>query len=664
MKTLSAPLTGQITAAQAGYCELYDIYLPSAIVTPWGTVSILRLCDFPAAQIDGTKGISFYTPKIAPEATGTQGNAQFYNYWPIKRETVQGESKFANDKLNIIASNVTTEWAQMIAGISWYDVSIVIRKISTTIAAPTADDCAIIWGGEVDGVKITEQTIQLECSSDMATMTAVQPAQNMHDNCRFTYGDDFCTQIILRPENFKAKTAGSGSTTTQVNSADLTEDIGSAGSYGTDLVDALPSTSITGSTELNQNTKLGVIAVNTSTDQLTTEGAPGSGDIFLITTLGTLPAPLAVNTLYTVYQPVVVQTGRNGVVISTAFKVKDSSGNVINLTSAGTLNHTNCLFLLSLTINTALDFITIQTGIGAKALISNGEPVSFFANTLPAPLVAGTIYYAINVGTNGFQICAAPPTFGAGGQPINFSTAGSNVQLYLFRGPASTVRTSNLFGWKMGNHTDWGTNDSGYWRIPDSQAGITNPALTPSIQFDFGSAVTPSLWRVSSMPNARMEELIKMISFFSSPDGSTWKFERHFELPPIGGTLFDARIPAATNARYWQICVRTRWAQALYYSLFYNVQAYATSLHYWASGRIIFAANTTTVALRGKSARVRESYNGQIIVDALPTAPVNGDTFTIQRGCPRTFNGCAERLNTENFGGFTTLPYQTVVRNV
>src|SRR4051812_22706251 len=107
MRDLSAPVQAEITARQSGWCEVYDIYLKSAIVTPWGTVSVLRLTDLPA-------GLTFFTPQISPEPTGTQGNAAAYNYWPVKRQTVKSDSNFPSDKLQITASNVTTEWAAMI----------------------------------------------------------------------------------------------------------------------------------------------------------------------------------------------------------------------------------------------------------------------------------------------------------------------------------------------------------------------------------------------------------------------------------------------------------------------------------------------------------------------------------------------------------------------
>jgi len=93
-----------------------------------------------------------------------------------------------------------------------------------------------------------------------------------------------------------------------------------------------------------------------------------------------------------------------------------------------------------------------------------------------------------------------------------------------------------------------------------------------------------------------------------------------------------------------------------------KVRAYTLNRNWWAGGRVRFDDNTATAALRGVSRRVLGSFSGAVDVAALPAAPANGDTFVIERGCPRTFNACCERLNLENFGGFTTMPEQTVQR--
>src|SRR5881409_3708961 len=110
MKTLSDPIIAEKDAAEAGWCEIYDVYLKAAIATPWGTTSILRLTDL------GTV-LAFFKPAMTPEADPSA--AATYQPWPIRREIVKGNAKFTNDKLRITASNVTTEWAAMIAAVNW-----------------------------------------------------------------------------------------------------------------------------------------------------------------------------------------------------------------------------------------------------------------------------------------------------------------------------------------------------------------------------------------------------------------------------------------------------------------------------------------------------------------------------------------------------------------
>jgi hypothetical protein len=96
--------------------------------------------------------------------------------------------------------------------------------------------------------------------------------------------------------------------------------------------------------------------------------------------------------------------------------------------------------------------------------------------------------------------------------------------------------------------------------------------------------------------------------------------------------------------------------------MLHKVRAFANARNWWSSGTLTFKADTATAALRGVSRRVLSSWDGEVRVAALPVAAANGDTFTIARGCPRTWNGCCERRNWENFGGFLDLANQSVIR--
>lgn len=470
MKTLSGPVSTEAAAAQSGWCELVDLYLKATIATPAGSTNILRLCTLPG-------GFSFFTPKIAPEPAF--GTAADYLFWPMRRATVKMDANYTTDKLTITASNVSTEWAQMLEAVDWYDVPVIVRKAPITLGTVTADDCAVIFSGFVDSAKITDEQVQLTCSNDFSSFNTKKPSALMHHNCRFQWGDDMCTALRFAAANCKVKTVAAGSTTKIVNSADLTEDGGLRASLGIDQVDGLASGAFTAS-------------------------------------------------------------------------------------SAST----------------------------------------------------------------GFE--------------------------------AEKVRASVAGSWRFDEV--WGVIFQNAYRIPDAQAGLKNPLLQPYIQIDFGSNKSLKHWRIKNNATT-IEQIARLILFFSSTDASNWKFEQYHECQPILGGTDVINIHGAASARYWRICIRSRWMESNNYrSDFENIEAYITSRNYWANGTITFAADTLTTALRGISRRVLESYNGEISVMALPVAPAAGDTFTIERGCPRSFNGCAERQNTENYGGFDSLPNETVVR--
>jgi phage-related protein len=480
MKTLTTPVTDAAAASQAGWCELYDIFLPINLVVPWSDepTNVLRLTDRPS-------GLSFFAPLFEPEQSFVQGTGQFYAFWPLKREAIRADAKTASDRLVVAASNVTGEFLTLLDAVEWRGCPIVIRKVPFTAATLTADDSLVLYSGNIDTARVTNEQIALRCSNDLGNLSVLLPRHNMHATCRFKFGDDFCTALKFSAENWSRKTVGVGSTTTLVKSAGFTEDGGANGSYGTDQVAALLDAKIT-----------------TSSQQVGFEG----------------------------------------------YRVK--------------------------------------AGAGA-------------------------------------------------------------TDLWRFSNTASPL--------------DWGVNTQGYWQIPDAQAGLQEAALKPYIQFDFSVNVALKLWRVRSGTGLERELLPRLILFFSSTDASTWKFETYFEMPPMGAVYYDVPIPKATSGRYWRICVRTRWAETIRYSLFEKVQAYFNARNWWADGLITFTGNVTA-ALTGVVVPVLESYSGEVVVGELPAAPAAGDTFLIQRGCSRTFNGCAGRLNTENFGGFDSMPVETIIR--
>lgn len=78
--------------------------------------------------------------------------------------------------------------------------------------------------------------------------------------------------------------------------------------------------------------------------------------------------------------------------------------------------------------------------------------------------------------------------------------------------------------------------------------------------------------------------------------------------------------------------------------------ARAEAADYWKDGYVTM----TSGDLAGESERVLSSATGTVTLEhSLSAAPDAGDTYTITRGCDRTYETCDDRYsNTANFGGF------------
>ena len=141
MKTFSSGITTEAAAEQSAWVELYDIYLKDSISTPWGTTNVLRLCNRLG------KTFNFFAPQVSPEPVATQGSAATYQPWPLKRQPVRSTAQVSDTKMEITGSNVTAEFAGLLAGINWYDTPVMIRKVSPNVTSATAADCAILFSG-------------------------------------------------------------------------------------------------------------------------------------------------------------------------------------------------------------------------------------------------------------------------------------------------------------------------------------------------------------------------------------------------------------------------------------------------------------------------------------------------------------------------------------
>lgn len=814
MRTLSTAIQTMAEAGQQAWAEVYDLYLKAAIVTPFGTTDTLRLCTLAGAKVDPVNypdliGVAFFTPSSEPEPVATQGDAANYTYWPLKRKMVKSSSKFANDKLAFGASNVTGEWAQMLADVDWEGVPVVIRKIAQ-LDAPTADDAVILFSGLIDSARVDLSRIQFTCSSDFATLQHQLPVENMHANCRARFGDDLCTAIALSPANSQPKTLASGNTTTRLlatyagyTAQTVTPDSGTskfgltahtlsngqrvrfsstafvpdgitAGRWyyvvnaGTDdfqvsltyggavvtLIDGGSGTvSVTSEKGFTEDTGQAPwlnepVTADDTTDKITLN-AHGLANGDRIKFGGTtMPGGLTAGVWYHV-----VSSATND------FQVASSrGGSAIDLTSAGT----------SVTLTSTAPYGTDEVDALSDGAITTSSEQSGYegyqvkrskaaanhwrfsdnpSNPTPSVDLYGP-YVDIDFGSaqNVFQWRLFPPTDQTASQlrnyrifsssdattwslwaqyteQINLRNGNTGIvsgnprsarywrivvarndtgpllhavmgKAYAYAVGASTtdlvnplssgaftasneltgyeahqIRSGQAGQWQLDapdedefGQYDWGNNYYGYWQIRDAQAGLKNAALKPYIQFDFGSAKALKLWRFKALDDVERQDIPKVILIFSSPDASSWTFESYFQMPPQAGATFDCLIPNATSARYWRVCVRSTWADLLNYKMFNKIEAYTLSRNYWASGRVTFADDTTTAALRGITRPVLRSFNGVLEVVELPVAPASGDRLLLQRGCNRSFNGCAIHQNTEHFAGFDTLPAETVVR--
>ena len=716
--------------------ELFDFYLKSSITTPAGSSDKIRITANPG-------GLSFFKPKVSPETD--QGAAATYSFWPIKRELIRSSAKFANDKLVITASNVTTEYAQMLADLDWEGTPVIIRKVPVSSSSTlTADDCALIFSGTIDSVIVSNAVVQFTVSNDLAQFQTLLPRENMHEVCRFSWADDQCTAIRFKQENYKAKTTGSGCSTTRVVSSDFTED--TQGAPYTDAavtVNASTDTISLASHQLHDNSLVkfsasvmpGGLTANTWYYAVDVWGGEfkvsltEGGSAIDINSNGT-SVTVSSNELYTRANdftsavPVTCNAGTNVVsglgstaglvtgmklrfggttvpssltrrttyypvnITATTFKVAATpEGTALLLGSAGTSVTVDwkAADLIAFVTDAAITASSEQSALSAQPVeqwyssadvryvfviykvIPDGTRVRF-AGTVPAEITVGTYYYIYSTGgTYRYWLTttatSAPSTNAVSRLSGSASVVGPGVTTYYTEGggEACRVRDGMDGSWQFDNDSDWGTVTQGYWQIPDDQTGLKNAALKPYIQFDFGSAKQIFTWRLRGAGGSDRASLVRLIQIFSSADAATWNFESYFILPPRSG-FFDCLIPSASSARYWRICVRTKWSDVLNKVCFESVRAFAYSRHWWRDGQITFDSSTATAALRGITRAVTESYAGEIRCATLPAAPANGDTFVIERGCPRTFNGCAMRQNTENFGGFESIPVETVVR--
>jgi uncharacterized phage protein (TIGR02218 family) len=84
--------------------------------------------------------------------------------------------------------------------------------------------------------------------------------------------------------------------------------------------------------------------------------------------------------------------------------------------------------------------------------------------------------------------------------------------------------------------------------------------------------------------------------------------------------------------------------------------------NYWQFGELHVISGTPSNI--GSKRMVRKSLSGEIYLNfPLPAVPVEGDQYTVYRGCDKTLASCTDKFsNEDNFTGFHTIPQLLVAR--
>ncbi len=648
-KTFTSAFNTERAADTSGFCEVVDIYLRSATPTPVGTTDVIRLTSLPG-------NFAFFKPEQHPEPEATRGDAATYYYWPMRREFIREQVESLNDRTVITLSNTTGEWASLASSIEWRDLFLIIRLVPTTLGSTiTSNDCAVLYVGQIDSVDFTLREVRFTMSNALASLKTVRPAGNMHRNCRFRWADDYCGQLPFAQANYRARTVASGSTTTRIKSSALTED-GALFRHEAQAVTADAGTDKITLTAhgLNNGDRVKFSAASMPggltagtwyyvRDKATNDfkvASTAGGSAIDITSAGTS----VLLTSETLYGPDLVDALSSGSITASSEGASGITGQSV------TIQLTRFFYQSTPMLLTTGDAIVFVTGSGMGAAHVLG-------------FATGTTYYVIvNPGSRFFRIA-----YTEAGAYLGLAIDGlTGTGLTYDSGTTHAghkVRLSQEGHWRVESLSGWGTNTQGYWQIADAQAGLANPLLEPYITFDFGSAKAVKTWLLSQVTGAPPEDLTRLIAIFSSSASnfSSYTHEGYFEIPQAQEQFHELRLPNASSARYWRICVRTKWTETPGFTMLNKVRAFENGVNYWHDGTIQFDATTATAGLVNVSRPIFGSYSGEVVVTELPVAPASGDTFIIRRGCARTFNACCERRNWTQYGGFTTMNDQVKI---
>lgn len=216
--------------------------------------------------------------------------------------------------------------------------------------------------------------------------------------------------------------------------------------------------------------------VNVGTDVLTV-ASPHlqiADEVVEFTTTGTLPSPLVPFQQYRV-----LSSG----LTATQLKISDTVGGTpIDITDIGSGVHSFWIRPLqnrgTVTANFSTDVLTLVP-ISTFFLLPNAVRMRFTTTgTLPAPLVVGTDYFALNSTDKDFQI-------NNGGSPLNITTAGSGTHTLFTIVPVAVVYPFGEFGY---------VNEEAYFMMTGGIEGggvgdainLVNPPQTREVVRDAG----------------------------------------------------------------------------------------------------------------------------------------------------------------------------------
>lgn len=199
MKDISANAQVQASSDQNRPIEIYDVYLDS------GTLHLT----------DHHDNFLFWTPEGAANTT--------YLPLPIERGDIQQDTNAKASKVSVKLANINQGMASYAASNELRGKKVTIRRVFLDQVISEVDAVFIIKDALIDSYVITEAWLETQLISSLGTLNIEAPKWHYQLLCNRSLGDVGCAVSLTSSDNKKSKTAGSGSTTTTINSSGITE---------------------------------------------------------------------------------------------------------------------------------------------------------------------------------------------------------------------------------------------------------------------------------------------------------------------------------------------------------------------------------------------------------------------------------------------------------